>query len=224
MSSSCNPAPATPKPEIHSFLYGEVVAQAGTVTSHKAAPAIAAAGEGISITNEVLAQREAAAREAGRQEGEAQARMAGEQQLAQIRESVASALTGFARDRAQYYQRVESEVVQLALSIAGKILHREAQLDPLLLAGLVRVTLEKIESTTKVVVRVHPEQVSDWRGYFAHHMEASQVPDVVEDPALPSDHCLLQTALGTTDLGVGIQLKEIEQGLFDLLAKRPTGI
>ncbi len=225
MSSSCNPAPeARPKPEIRAFLYGEVVAQSGTASSHKAAPAPTSSGEGISTTNEMLAQREAAAREAGRQEGEAQGRMAGEKQLAQIRESVTAALIGFARDRAQYYQQVESEVVQLALSMAGKILHREAQLDPLLLAGLVRVILEKIESATKVVVRVHPQQVSEWRGYFARHMEASQVPDVVEDPALQSDHCILQTALGTTDLGVGIQLKEIEQGLFDLLAKRPTGI
>src|SRR5579863_8304711 len=140
MSSSCNPAPETrPKPEIHAFLYGEVVPQAGSASPHKAAPPLASSGDGISSTNEMLAQREAAAREAGRQEGEAQGRMAGEQQLGRIRESVAAALTGFAQDRAQYYQSVESEVVQLALSMASKILHREAQLDPLLLAGLVRV-------------------------------------------------------------------------------------
>ena len=46
--------------------------------------------------------------------------------------------------------------MQLALAIARKILHREAQVDPLLLAGMVRVALEKIESHTKVSVRVHP--------------------------------------------------------------------
>jgi flagellar assembly protein FliH len=133
-------------------------------------------------------------------------------------------LADFGRDRAQYYQQVESEVVQLALSIARKILHREAQVDTLLVAGMVRVTLEKIESATKVVVRVNPQQVSEWRGYFAHHMEASQVPDVVEDPAMQMGQCVLQTSLGTTEVGVEVQLKEIEQGLFDLLAKRPTSV
>jgi flagellar assembly protein FliH len=137
---------------------------------------------------------------------------------------VSAALAGFARDRAQYYQQVETEVVQLALAIARKILHREAQVDPLLLAGMVRITLEKIESATKVVVRVHPQQVSECRSYFAQHMESRNVPEVVEDAAVKTDLCVLQTALGTTELGVEIQLKEIEQGLFDLLAKRPAGV
>src|SRR5208282_6676020 len=92
---------------------------------------------------------EAAARETGRREGETQAHAASEQHLAEIRESVNAALGEFARDRAQYYQQVETEVVQLTLAIARKILHREAQVDPLLLAGMVRITLEKIESATK---------------------------------------------------------------------------
>jgi flagellar biosynthesis/type III secretory pathway protein FliH len=47
---------------------------------------------------------------------------------------------------------------------------------------------------------------------------------VVEDPAMQADRCVLQTALGTTEVGVEVQLKEIEQGLFDLLAKRPTAV
>jgi flagellar assembly protein FliH len=223
MSTSCNPAPEVKqKPESRPFLYAEVAAQVGVGSSREAGSSVP--GEGIPGSDEIQAQREAAARETGRREGEAQGRAAGEQHLAQIRESVGAALAGFARDRAQYYQQVESEVVQLALSMARKILHREAQVDPLLLAGMVRVTLEKIESATKVVVRVHPRQVSECRSYFAQHMEASQVPDVVEDPAMQTDHCVLQTALGTTEVGVEVQLKEIEQGLFDLLAKRPQSV
>jgi flagellar assembly protein FliH len=218
MSTSYSPAPqAKPEPESRPFLYAEVAAEAGSGNL-----AGSATGDGIPGSSEILAQREAAARELGRREGEAHAHAAGEQRLAEIRESVSAALAGFARDRAQYYQQVEAEVVQLALAIARKILHREAQVDPLLLAGLVRITLEKIESATKVVVRVHPQQVSECRSYFAQHMEARTVPEVVEDAAVKTDHCVLQTALGTTELGVDIQLKEIEQGLFDLLAKRPA--
>jgi flagellar assembly protein FliH len=220
MSTSYNPAPAPEarqEPESRPFLYAEVAAEAGIGNKGVSPP-----GEGVPA--EMLAQRETAAREIGRREGEAQAHAAGEQRLAEIRASVSSALVDFARDRAQYYQQVETEVVQLALAIARKILHREAQLDPQLLAGMVRITLEKIEKATKVVVRVHPEQVSECRSYFAQHMESRNVPEVVEDPAVKTDHCVLQTALGTTELGVEIQLKEIEQGLFDLLAKRPAAV
>jgi flagellar assembly protein FliH len=223
MSTSYNPAPeAMPKPESRPFIYVEVAAPAGAGNSRPVASE--APGDGVPATGEIMAQREAAARVAGREEGEAQGRAAGEQYLAQVRESVGAALTNFARDRAQYYQQVETEVVQLALAIARKILHREAQVDPLLLAGLVRITLEQIESSTKVAVRVHPQQVSECRSYFAQHMEASKIPEVVEDHGLQLDHCVLQTALGTTEVGVESQLKEIEQGLFDLLAKRPTSV
>jgi flagellar assembly protein FliH len=222
MSTSFNLAPeARQKPEIRSFLYAEVVPREAA-GSRNPGPAAAEAGENAASAVEILAQREAAARELGRQEGESQARAAGEQHLAEVRESVSTALAGFARDRAQYYRQVETEVVQLALAIARKVLHREAQVDPLLLAGVVRIALEKIESATTVVVRVHPQQVSECRGYFAQHMESGRIPEVVEDPALEIDHCVLQTGLGTTELGVEVQLKEIEQGLSDLLAKRPS--
>jgi flagellar assembly protein FliH len=223
MSTSYSPAPgakAKPEPESRPLLYAEVADGVGIRSKAGAS----GPGEAVPNSNEILAQREGAAREAGLREGEAQARAAGEQHLAEVRESVSAALAGFARDRVQYYQQVETEVVQLALAIARKILRREAQVDTLLLAAMVRITLEKIESGTKVAVRVNPEQAAEWRGYFTHHMEASQVPDVVEDPAMHSDHCILQTALGTTEVGVEIQLKEIEQGLLDLLARRPTTV
>ena len=49
-------------------------------------------------------------------------------------------------------------------------------------------------------------------------MDVESAPEVVEDPAVEPDRCILQTELGTTELGTEIQLKEIEQGLLDLLA------
>jgi hypothetical protein len=34
---------------------------------------------------------------------------------------------------------------------------------------------------------------------------------------------VISTQLGTTEIGIESQLKEIEQGLFDLMAQRPEG-
>src|SRR5262249_43949632 len=127
----------------------------------------------------------------------------------------------FARERQMYFQKVESEVVQLALSIARKVLHREAQVDPLLLAGIVRVALDQIEGTTKVTIRVNPLQAADCRAFFARNMDPQEVPEVIEDPTIETERCVLQTEMGSTELGVEVQFKEIEQGLMDLLAQRP---
>src|SRR5258708_8859482 len=89
----------------------------------------------------------------GFEEGRLEARKTFDEQLARERSGVADALSHFSPDRATYFEKVEGEVVQLALSIAGKIMHREAQLDPMLLAAIVRVALEKIERGTGVVLR-----------------------------------------------------------------------
>ena len=65
-----------------------------------------------------------------------------------------------------YFQRVEAEAVALAVAIARKILHREAQVDPLLLAGVVRVGLDNVAAGTRVRLRVHPQQVQAWKEFL----------------------------------------------------------
>src|ERR1035437_4818316 len=49
----------------------------------------------------------------------------------------------FKAERKSYFSRVESEVVQLALAIASKVLHRQSQVDSMLIAALVRVSVDK---------------------------------------------------------------------------------
>jgi flagellar assembly protein FliH len=169
-----------------------------------------------------LAEREAQARELGRRQGEMETRAKFEEQLVRERAGVALALADFSRERAAYYQKVEKEAVQLALSIARKILHREAQVDPLLLMGILRVALERIEGATGVVLAVHPQQAVLWRKYLISRLGPGELlPEISEDPAMGLEQCQLRTSMGTADLGLEVQLKEIEQGLMDLLAARP---
>jgi flagellar biosynthesis/type III secretory pathway protein FliH len=161
------------------------------------------------------------AHQLGREEGQTEARRNFDDQLARERSAIAAALAQFTRDRGAYYTKLEAEVVQLALAIARRILHREAQVDPLLLAGLVRVALEKIEGATGVLLRVHPQVAAGWKRYLAEHMDPGDIPELVEDSSLDPGLCLLETSMGTSQLGVELQLKEIEQGFMDLLAARP---
>ena len=167
------------------------------------------------------AEREAQAFARGRQAGQQDSRQAFEQQLAKEKSNIAAALAQFARDRSLYFEKVEPEVVQLALSIARKILHREAQVDPMLLAGIVRVALEQIDGATRVQLRVHPQRAADWRQFLSVQLEPAKLPEIVEDPSQPVDQCTVETAMGSTSIGLEIQLKEIERGFADLLAARP---
>ena len=168
--------------------------------------------------------REQQARGRGVEEGRAQAKTEAEGQVAIVRGELARALEAFQRERAAYFQRIEAEVVQLALAISRKILHRETQLDPLLLAGVVRVELDKFEAGTGVRLHVHSSRLDAWQKAFASQLGGGPVVEFVPDDSLRIDQCALETVLGTTDLSLDAQLKEIEQGFFDLLAQRPGNL
>jgi flagellar assembly protein FliH len=161
------------------------------------------------------------AHDEGFRQGEQKSREDHAQSLLQERARVAEAIKKFDTEVAEYYSRIEVEVVKLSLAIATKILHREAQVDPLLVAALARVALDKFHKNSKAVIRVHPEETSGWRQYFAQNTDQSQMPEIIEDASVQPQCCVLETDLGSTELGVEIQLKEIENGLFDLLAQRP---
>jgi len=162
------------------------------------------------------ALREKQAREIGRVEGEARAKVQYEEALRKERQKIGEALQQVATDRFSYFEAVEAEVVQLALSIARKVLHREAQIDPELLMGLVRYTLEKLRDGTRVKLRVNASSVAVWQQEFSgDNME------VVGDGKLEPGTCAVETELGSTAMSLDAQLKEIEQGLVDLLARRP---
>jgi len=185
-------------------------------------PATATANPGVPEAE--VQERERRAYRRGLEEGNAQARAEHEKALATIRQEVGAAVKAFRAERAAYFDDIETEVVRLALAIARKILHRESQIDPNLLAGIVRVALEKFEAGTTVKLRVHRTQLDAWRASFAEFAHGKPSPEVVADDSLAPEQCILETTLGSADLSLEAQLKEIEQGFFDLLAHRPGNL
>jgi flagellar assembly protein FliH len=170
-----------------------------------------------------------AARQQGTVEGDREGRRAARAELeAEARASVGrervrlvETVKQFQTLRERYFTEVEQEVVKLALAIAARVLHREAQIDPLLLTGVVRVALEKMSDRGGAVVRVAGADVVAWEQVF-QAMEASDRPRVAEDSRLERGECVLETRMGTVELGVSVQLAEIEKGFFDLLHHKPV--
>jgi flagellar assembly protein FliH len=161
--------------------------------------------------------------EAARREARAEAREEWEEELeervALERAQVLRACEEFGRERGRYFAGVEAEVVKLALAIAARVLHREAKLDPLLLAGVVRVALDKVAEDSAVVLRVPSAAVEIWRGVFEG---GAAGVNLLGDERMETGECLLETSVGRVELGVSAQLEEIERGFFDLLQQRPA--
>jgi flagellar assembly protein FliH len=125
----------------------------------------------------------------------------------------------FVEERSRYFRGVEEEIVKLSLSIARRILHREAAVDPLLLRGVVRVALDEVVKGSEVRLRVPEGEAKRWRKLFVKSEEGA--PALIEDSTFAADECVLEVDAGRVELGVAAQLKEIEHGFSDLLARRP---
>jgi flagellar assembly protein FliH len=210
-------------PVVETFLYHDTFMPQGgsdlpaVSTGKSAEEKSAKADKAARISQDEMSRLISEAHAEGLAQGGRQAAARFEEELARERKRVADLLLEFQQQRSDYYSKVEIELVHLALAIAAKILHRESQVDRMVVAGLVKVMLERFQQNTKVVVRVRPEDAEAWRHYFRDHSSLQ----VVEDFALEPKACLLETELGVADLGLDAQLKEVEQGFFDLLAQKP---
>jgi len=164
--------------------------------------------------------------EAGLRDGEARAFASAQQTyaqaLVQAQALAASMAAEFERERASFFKRVEGEVVRLALSIARKIIHREAQIDPLLLASVARVALDHIARGSVVRLCVNPAQIEIWREFFSVQSGLHLKLEWMGDSSLDLAQCRLETTVGVTNVSLEDQLNEISKGFFDLLAESPA--
>jgi flagellar assembly protein FliH len=145
-------------------------------------------------------------------EAEQAARAAKLQDLAT---AVGNMAEGFAAERSRYYERLEQETVRLAIAIAGRILRREAQMDPLFLIGAVRVALGQLTGSTRVRLRVPSADAELWSEAMALLPNRETKPELIAAEQMRTGDCLMETELGSADLGVRAQLGEIERALLE---------
>lgn len=145
-------------------------------------------------------------------EAQAETRAASEEE--RIRQAI-ELTESFARQRDGYFEMVEREVVKLALAVAARILRREAQADPLLLMGAVRVALGQLSASTEVQLHVPAAELDLWTEAIALLPNLAVKPRIVGGEGMRLGDCTIATSLGKADLGLRAQLGEMERSFFD---------
>jgi len=202
--------PASAPAPVESFRYPETQAADGAPSG----------GAPLTGEEDEIAQLLLRAHAEGVREGEELERERARQEIQKERVRVEEAILKFQTEVSEYFSRVESEVVQLAVAIAEKILRREVQTDPLLVTKMTKDILNNLHQQTQITVRVHPDQAEMWRLERRPHDDKVKL-EIVPDPSVSAGNCVLQTELGATEIGIAVQLQEIESGLLDLLAQTP---
>ena len=173
------------------------------------------------VQSDTVADVELSLREAherGRREALIAAEADFQQKLAGERALLSRVVQQFEQEKKKYFSEVEGEVVKLSLAIAERVLHREAEMDPTLLAGAARVALEQVQDTSEAVLRVSSEDTHQWSETLGSAGKSVQVEACDQ---LGKGEAVLKTRSGSVQLGIKAQLQEIERGFFELLTRRP---
>lgn len=161
--------------------------------------------------------------ESGRERGFEEGRAAEREACAELikvhesrrMEEASRLVESFQIQHTRYFGTVEREVVKLALAVAARILRRETQMDPLLLSSAVRAALGQLSASTQARLRVPASDFELWKDTMANLPNLPVKPAVVADDDMSLGECILETELGSADLGIASQLAEIERGFFD---------
>lgn len=156
--------------------------------------------------------------ERGRNDGSRENEANFRQALLEERTALFRVLEQVEREKKRYFAEVETEVVKLALAIAERVLHREAGMDPTLLAGAARVALDQIQDTSEAVLRVPAHDRQQWQDTLGR---LGRTLKIDTDDALEKGEAVLRMRSGCVQLGLRAQLQEIEHSFFELLSRRP---
>jgi flagellar assembly protein FliH len=146
-------------------------------------------------------------------EGQRTAAAAAQQELAGLSKKLAATLDDLMRVRTQMIRHTEKQMVQLALAVARRVVHREVSLDPQVLLTMMRLALERVSDAARVTVRLHPADHQSVTAALDGTTTSDQVT-LAADGRVPRGGCKVETEYGDVDAGVDAQIQEIARALL----------
>ncbi|MCC7309012.1 MAG: hypothetical protein IT173_15720 [Acidobacteria bacterium] len=136
-----------------------------------------------------------------------------EARLSDVRAELAGTLERLSRLAGEMTGHVESDLVELAIQIAKKIVRREVTVDKEIAVTLVRVSLSKLNQRTAAEVHLNPDDLA----YINSRLDSLQFRGaltLIEDPSISPGGCLVHTETGDIDARIESQFDEIAVGLL----------
>ena len=138
---------------------------------------------------------------------------AAQQETAALAKKLAGTLDDLMRVRNEMIRHTEKQMVQLALAVARRVVHREVSIDPNLLVTMMRVALERVSDAARVTVRLNPVDHQSVTSGQAGAPASTQVT-LTADPRIARGGCRVESEYGEIDAGVDAQIEEIARALL----------
>ncbi len=158
----------------------------------------------------------------GHKDGFQQGRKAGVaeglKEIETILHSLQQAMMDIKQFRKELSLRAERETVSLSLAIAGKILLQEPEMNPRIIAGVVKKTFETIAINAPVRIRINPAELSYMRER-RHLIPIEGEVTFIEDSSVSCGGCVVESLSGDIDARIESQLKVVEEAFLPALKK-----
>ncbi len=142
---------------------------------------------------------------AGREEGIEQ----GRREARDAAEALLEALRGVGELRDETAATVERDAIELALSLAGKVIAATLQVRPELVVEVVQGALRRVAGQRRISIVVNPADLETVRaalGDLQTQSAAVEQWDLQPDPRIPAGGALVRTAEGEVDVTIETQL------------------
>lgn len=113
----------------------------------------------------------------------------------------------------------EKQFIEIALSIAKKILAREVEENPMVILPIVKKALEKVSDQEQIVIKVHPddyELVLQARRDLQMILGQEQSLTITHDHTVEVGSCVIESSNGTVDARVSTQFAALEKILQEI--------
>ena len=165
------------------------------------------------VSQQRLATLEREAFAKGYEQGErAGTEAAGKRGEAMLRR-LSDTLTELTSLRASMIRQTENQIVELALAVARRVVHREVSRDRNLMIAIIRVALDRLGESAHVTVRLHPEEFEATGAARVAEFAGSDIT-FVPDARVGRGGCRVESEMGMLDASVDAQIQEIARALL----------
>jgi len=134
-----------------------------------------------------------------------------------VAESLVKSLEALGAFRTALRHRYERELLELAVGVAGKVLRSELRERPDAWLDMIRDGVRQAVDREQVRVRVPAGLAAflrDRMPILQARLEDVKELEIVEDPSLDAEGCVLETRFGELELGVAAQIEQVRRGLI----------
>ncbi|MEA2108548.1 MAG: FliH/SctL family protein [Pseudomonadota bacterium] len=142
----------------------------------------------------------------------------GDEQVAVQVASLAEMLSVFVSLKKDLLGQYETQLLDLAMVIARKIVHQELSQNPEVMATIARETISEMPAKGPITLRVHPDDyqvLNDKLPALQAEFEQLEQVQLVAGEGLARGSCILETPVGQVDAGLNTRFAEISDALRD---------